>query len=127
MAKRTKREILEGIEGVQFSKVINNNTVKYKLQGSDTLYIRLHRTDIITQFKTLIILKSGGYKTPTTKNRINEYQNVCQIYQSKGVWYITTSREESVFYDGIKILNTGRIIKPQKADKKIDKQLHIAV
>lgn len=68
--------------------------------------VRFHETDIIThdtKNKT-IILDSGGWRTPTTKNRINQYlseNNIgLGIFQKKGKWYIAQDLE---FFDNIKI------------------------
>ena len=114
----TKVEMLEGVEGVKFSVLINNNTVRYKKQGSDNVYVRLYRTDIIVQDNRGIVLNSGGYKTLTTKNRINEHQELCFVRQEKGIWIVgippgkgRRKEREYIYYDGIRILNSGRIKK----------------
>lgn len=114
--RETKKSIMAGVESEK-SILIANNTVEYHQTGKRV--IRLHQTDIITFHKNHIILNSGGWKTITTKDRLNRFQSLCNIYQGKGIWYAKTKTGmESVFYDGIKILNTGRIIKPKQDDKR---------
>ena len=120
--RQTKKEILEGIENISESKIINTNTVKYT--KDDKIYIRLHLTDIITISNKYIILNSGGWKTPTTKDRMNTHQDICTITQDKSIWHVkTTTGQESVFYDGIKITTAGKIIKPKQADTRTPRLL----
>lgn len=107
---------MAGVES-DSSKFVASNTIEYFLK--DKKYIRLHQTDIITFGKDFIILNSGGWKTPTTKNRINSFQSICIISQEKSIWTVkTTTGEESLFYDGLKIKNNGHIVRPIKDDKK---------
>ena len=113
----TKKESLLGIENITKSRIIANNTIEYK--KGRVKFIRLHLTDVIEIHKNHIILNSGGWKSMTTKDRINSFQDLCYIFQSKGLWHVETKTgNESIFYDGMKILNTGRIIKPKQDDKK---------
>lgn len=116
--RTTKKEMLEGIENITESKIIDANTVRYKTADNDNIHIRLHNTDIITIAGNYIILHSGGWKTNTTKTRINTYQDICTIIQNQGIWTVKTNSMESMFYDGIKITTAGKIIKPLKEDKK---------
>ena len=78
-----------------------------------SIVIRQHSTDIVTYMKDgTIVLTSGGWKTPTTKDRLNRYSGI-RLYQSKGVWYIDEMDEKynhktiGVFADGMKILPDG--------------------
>lgn len=84
--KETKAEIMAGVECVE-SKVVAPNTVKYRRENGDVV-IRLHHTDIITRKPNGdIILNSGGWRTVTTKDRMNEYMgHGLSISQHKGVW-----------------------------------------
>lgn len=63
----------------------------------------LINTDVITFVKDGIILNSGGWRTPTTKDRINSFCNA-RIYQKNHIWYM---RDGSKFFDGIKINSEG--------------------
>lgn len=107
MRRLRKYEILEGVEDVQFSKIIAHNTIKYKKTDDDKIYIRFYDTDIIIFYRHYIVLNSGGYKTVTLKNRINEFQDVCTIYQIRDRWFVKITKETIFFYDGMKISNEG--------------------
>lgn len=114
--KQTKSQIMEGVESVK-SHVIENNTVEYWDKDNNRI-IRLHNTDIVKFYTNGVIeLNSGGWRTPTTKNRINDYAPGVRLYQEKSQWYVCGV----LFYDGIKIKN-GKVISKimQSNDKKIN-------
>lgn len=94
---------------IEFSKKLANNTVKVKYKdGSEA--IRLHNTDIVTTLKNgKIVLDSGGWRTSTTKDRINSF-SPARIWQDKGVWYL----DGATFYDGIVIDKDGKIKSKRK-------------
>ena len=114
----TKREIMEGVEATK-SKVVANNTVEYTKPNS-TKVIRLHHTDIL-EFPPRggVVFNSGGWKTVTTRARMNEFQSECTIIQDKGLWYLamplhTWDKDSwTPFFDGIKVKN-GKIVKPRR-------------
>jgi hypothetical protein len=102
--RTTKKEILAGIENIHTSKLIANNTVRIILQdGTET--IRLHRTNIVTKKNGVYTLNSGGWRTLTTKDRINAFAPV-RIYQKDFIWYI----DGKEFFDGIQVNGAGQII-----------------
>lgn len=86
--RRTKKEIMEGVEHVSAKKVANN-TVEYTREDG-TRVIRLHLTDIVEILPNGVIrLNSGGYKTATTKERIERYlPEGMRLWSEKGIWYI---------------------------------------
>jgi hypothetical protein len=98
----------EKLTGRCFNKrKLANNT--YAIRGElNTIAVRLHNTDIITFFPDgKVVLNSGGWKTSTTKSRINEFSGL-NIYQSKGIWYVSKPGdwENSVlFKDGMSYFN----------------------
>ena len=84
-----------------------------------TTAIRLHNTDVVTFVNdNKIILNSGGWRTSTTKDRINTFAPV-NIYQAKGLWYLSGGK---LFYDNCIVNSKGELIsKPVKVnEKKID-------
>jgi hypothetical protein len=110
-----KTEILQGLAITPYkSKVIDNNTVYYEdLLGN--IFVRLYRTDIFIKHRVedKIILNSGGYKTKTTKERINKcFGMFCEsrfaLHQSNNIWKIIhiESKKEVPFFDGIQIRMT---------------------
>lgn len=113
---KTKKEIMNGIESVK-SKKVDNNTIEYTT-ADGSRFIRLHLTDVVTFTpKGTIILNSGGWKTLTTKDRINKYSGLI-VRQIKGQWFIG----DVLFYDGIEFKNGKLISKEIKNNSaKIDK------
>lgn len=119
MKTRTKSDLLSNTSNVKSSKVVARNTLKIEYENGNTA-IRLHDTDIITKLPNgNSILTSGGYRTPTTKERLNLFSPSC-IYQEKGIWYM---RDGSMFFDGIEINEKGEVIgEKRKANiKEVDK------
>lgn len=86
--RKTKREIMAGVD-CEKSRLIDNNTVEYyRADGSKV--IRLHLTDIITfNPDGSCTLDSGGWQTVTTKDRMNKYGPLgLHVLQEKSVWYV---------------------------------------
>ena len=84
--KKTKAEIMAGVPHVS-AKMEGCNTVRY-VRADGCVVLRYHETDIVTRKPNgALILNSGGWKTPTTKARINgELPRGMDIYQDKGLW-----------------------------------------
>jgi len=121
--KQTKTEIMNGIDCIK-SKIIDHNTVEYYLQDG-TRVIRYHNTDIIKFLPDKSIwLNTSGFKTSTTKERLNNFQPY-QIYQNKSIWYIKIRGREYIFQDGITISKFGKItgVGSKKALQKLNKQI----
>jgi hypothetical protein len=64
---------------------LQNNT--YLVKTEEGYGIKLHNTIVVEWLPDRTILNSGGWKTPTTKDRINTYAPVL-LRQHKGVWLI---------------------------------------
>lgn len=100
----TKREVLEAVPAVSCRKV-DNNTYEWTDNAGDK-HIRLHHTDIIThRYDGDVVLDTGGWKTPTTKDRINKFAPV-SVYQQDGEWFVTQGNVTVMFYDGM-VLTSG--------------------
>jgi len=91
---------------------LGNNTYLV-IRDDDGYGIRLHDTEVVIHYKDRIVLNSGGYKTLTTKSRMNDY-STHTIYQKNHVWYVDN---EIPFEDGITLYNNGTI-KGQGKDPK---------
>lgn len=118
--RRTKREIMEGVEGVLWSILIANNTVRYVTSdGYDC--IRLHRTDIVVRPPncSFIILDTGGWFTATTKERINRFLPPhCKLFQDNFEWFIEADTFIHPYEDGMTISTDGYHIRyPNKFNK----------
>ena len=84
---------------------VANNTLKIM---TDTGYkIRLHNTDILECKPNCIILNSGGWKTSTTKQRLNKYIPChlgISVSQKDFEWYVKLADGSSIpFEDGMEI------------------------
>lgn len=111
--RKTKKEIMEGVPHVSAKKVANN-TVEY-VREDGTRVIRLHLTDIVEILPCgTIRLNSGGFKTVTTKERIERYlPKGMRLWSEKGIWWIgkpswMQGNEEEPTYP----FKDGMIIKP---------------
>jgi hypothetical protein len=123
MARRTKREIMAGVDCVK-SRLIDHNTVEYERANGERV-IRLHLTDIVT-YRTdgTVVLNTGGWNTITTRDRINkQLEETCpgwrmwseqnEPYLGKGWWH-DENRKVYHFHDGI-VISVRRV----KCDGKI--------
>ena len=63
---------------------LGNNTYLV-VRGDGGYGIRLHDTEVVIHYEDRIVLDSGGYKTVTTKSRMNDY-SPHMIYQKNHVW-----------------------------------------
>ena len=71
----------------------------------DASYVYLHGNHIATIGDTFLELYTCGYKTPTTKARLNailrEHGNGDYIFQKKGEWFINTNGQTIPFTEGM--------------------------
>ena len=112
---KRKLKLLENLPFVpEVQKMIDNNTAYYTANNSEI--IRLHNTDIFIKNGDNIIMHTGGWKTRTTKDRLNKaldrFHIPYQIYSEKGVWILRSSDNEITFYDGMKLKydHNGKLI-----------------
>ena len=105
--KLSKGEIKADNPGILSSKKISKSCRVINYKNGDKI-IRLYATDIL-QFKgDKIILNSGGYKTITTKSRINQFlPGGIRVYQKNGEWFIDNGAYHFKFFDGIELTKEG--------------------
>lgn len=85
------------------ARIIARNTFRYETQDGREV-IRLHFTDIVERLSGgRLRLNSGGFRTVTTKDRINTALSGSgyRLNQSKGVWTIQRNGESVPFHDGM--------------------------
>ena len=89
------KELSEKLTGkCKNSRKLDNNT--YLIRDGKNLAIKLHDTNVVTYTPDgKIILNSGGWQTPTTKDRMEKF-SPAHISQNNFVWYINGS----VYQDG---------------------------
>jgi hypothetical protein len=88
------------------SRKIGNNTYLHRVSGvpGDDIAIRLHDTDIL-RFKAdgSVVLHTGGWRTVTTKERMNEHLRDLgfRIDQRSFKWYVSERNPLGEYYDGM--------------------------
>jgi hypothetical protein len=98
------KKAAELLNGRQKRKIDNNT---YLEQVDEVFVVRLYNTDIIKIYPdNTQVLFSGGYKTVTTKKRIDSY-SFTSVYQEKGVWYLRNGAE---FTEGVRVNANGEIV-----------------
>lgn len=72
--------------------------------------VKYHNTDVVIYNpNSTFTLNSGGYRTQTTKRRINKYSPAV-VVQQKGIWYLcdpTNTEAKFEFYDNVIVDVTG--------------------
>jgi hypothetical protein len=96
---------------------IGNNTYLERRNGY--IAVKLHNTDIIEFHPDKTVLTSSGWRTVTTKARLNEFAPV-SIYQHKGTWYIgewQNNGNRILFIDGMELDPDNNPVDPQYENK----------
>jgi hypothetical protein len=112
--------------GKRASRKLGNNTY-LRLEGN-AAKIKLHNTDVITLFPNGDTeLNSGGWKTLTTRERMNAYGDGFSVKQENRVWYIETPKGRYCFKDGCVVKSSGEVIGTEEgADEKQAKAIKSA-
>ncbi len=86
-----------------------STTVKYLDCGG--YVVTYHNTEVVRVKKGILTLDSSGWKTATTKKRMNKHTpDSIQIYQEKGKWWVATPMGDFEFMDKMRIcLNGGGV------------------
>jgi len=75
------------------------------LTEDGTTSVFYHNTKVISWTDKQITLNSGGYRTFTTKLRMNQASNQfglgIQVYQKSHEWYVSTPSGDVAFHDGM--------------------------
>ena len=97
-----------------------HTTVKTDKAGITT--VTFWNTDIVYFSKEVIMLNSGGYRTATTKTRMNQASNQFNlgytVAQENYKWYVYFMDRKFVFEDGM-ILNRNPKGKQSNTEAKI--------
>ena len=109
-------------------KLCNNTYLQRREDGS--IAVRLHQTDVVTFNQDgSTVLISGGWRTVTTKDRINSYLPFGQIWSTRGEWgYWRNGKRIADYCDGIRIGPRGGISKgASKRELKDRKELKASI
>jgi len=101
------------------SRKLAHNT--YLQRRGEDIVVRLHNTDILTYKPNGdTVMDSGGWHTPTTKERMNTYGTGLRIRQDKGRWFIG---DNVAYQDGVTIKADGTIEGAGEYQPNTDKAL----
>jgi hypothetical protein len=93
-------ERAEKLIGSRASKKLENNTY-LEWVGHDTLGVRLHNTVVVEIHRNgRYTLNSGGWRTVTTKDRLNKY-SPASVWQTRGRWTVRVDGEDREYADGM--------------------------
>lgn len=128
MNYKNAKEILATARNPSLGKPIDNNTRIMEIEPG--IYnVVLHQTAVITFYPDgFIRLDSGGWRTSTTKDRMNKYQDQVWINQDRGIWYVNSRNDRfgksSLFYDNM-IIRDGNPVTPMNPvdDEKLKKKM----
>lgn len=85
-------EVLAFMDRRAMVKIAHNTTLE---RESDCVVLRYHDNPIIVYYPEFVSLSSCGWRTTTTKRRLNQFTRV-RVYQKEFVWYA----EDHEFEDG---------------------------
>lgn len=86
-----------------------------ELAGRPDYAIRLHGTDVVTlRSDGSAILNSDGWRTVTTKDRMNTYGPVA-VFSKNYEWFIASRRPEGADFDGAVPYRDGIVIDADSA------------
>lgn len=107
---------------------IGNNTY-LRRRDAATIGLQYHETDVVTFTPSGLILTSGGWRTVTTKERINwALESIgYRVSQDKGTWFIIPlscpdSRYAVAFHDGIRVSYCGTVRASARTQSKETKR-----
>jgi hypothetical protein len=113
----TYRDLDEWLGSRDAKKLAHNTTAERRpLPDGDAIAVRLHSTDVVTfHADNTITLNSGGWRTVTTKDRINAVLPApLKVYSSDGVWTLQRMGNApavvSEFYDGMRFDRHGAMV-----------------
>jgi hypothetical protein len=105
---RTYAQAVEALAGRDSVKLGNNTLLEkrgYVQNDSVHIAVRLHSTDIVCFFPDgRVTLHSGGYRTMTTKERLNQFI-VSTVYQKNYNWFVYRASDGSTveFTEGMNV------------------------
>jgi hypothetical protein len=101
------------------------NNTRIVRTSEHSIGIKLHETIVVNYFDDgKIQLNTDGWKTITTRDRMNYWQNDFEIYQMKFIWYLLYKDNKYLFQDNMilfpsgKVELNGKVIKPMSSNNE---------
>lgn len=93
----------------------NGRATRVQRRGKYAIAVRYHETDVVLYTPEFLKLQTDGWRTSTTKQRINDalygLPGYVSVHQDKGVWYLSVKQQNTVpFYDGLTIDWEGNLL-----------------
>lgn len=129
---------------------LTGRSTSLERRDADTIAVRYHETDVVTYHAGrlgqpgTVTVNSDGWRTATTKERINTYSHV-RLYQEHGLWYVVTGVKDEdgrtrpdwesprcLYEDGLTAFESGALVNPpdkaemqrlESAKRKVDKMV----
>ena len=97
---------LENILNGRSSRKVAVATTIRRIDGGG-IAVRYHATDVVTVRDGVVTLNSGGWRTATTKKRVNAYlPDGWSLYQHRHEWFLRGPVETLPFTDGVTVPDT---------------------
>lgn len=121
--------------GTRDSRKLAGNTVLIRDDGKGNPAVKLHATNVVTFTPDGLRLTSGGWRTPTTKDRIGAcLPGGCALAQDGGLWSLCLPdkdgmmdwRNRTPYADGMTLSGDGRSVRyagGRKPDPAAEKKL----
>lgn len=115
--KMTKSEVLEGVEGVVYSKLEATHTVSYTLTSGERRVRYIHTDIIVFEACGAVQLNTGGFFTNTTRRRWEQFVLGLRVHTNKGRWWLHYSSQPGPggtpgycvpYHEGIRLYPTHR-------------------
>lgn len=129
-AARNKSDLLSTVtKPVAKSRLLARSTLSLEYQDGSKA-IRYQDTDVVTFKDNHVILDSGGWRTVTTKERINTNTDL-RVFAEQGIWYVSLVgkfNKRELFYDGITFDTEGNLVSESQTPdldriKQVKKQI----
>jgi len=112
--KESKKAILSGVSDVVSSHFKDRNTVEYLTRDGKRI-IHFHHTDILIFSGDSVRISSGGWRTITTKERINKFlPDGLRLGSMGGFWAISSRNggsftfKDGMVFDGLHCVDSTR-------------------
>jgi len=91
------------------------------IDHGDHISIRYHDTDVIKFYPDHMVIDCNGWRTRTTKERINEVLKPWNVFQNRGVWFImnynSPDRTHYLYRDGLTFDYNGNCLSELKTNE----------
>ena len=118
----SKKELMSGVDCVEGSaKLAGNNTLRFETRDGAVCF-KLHKTVVVTRHSDgRVTLNSGGWRTVTTKARMNEHARPYRVASDRGVWTVYGEGKSVPYFDGITLPDafesTGKADRAAKSER----------